>query len=126
MGKIFRAAPERSGADAYGWTHEHLQALIGDEAATDAMCTVLSHMLGGRLADETLEDMSLVKVTPLLKGSKGKVRPITVGSTLIRIGLSAMLKAEPGLTKAVGPTELAIGRKSAIEDLKRGIDAATH
>ena len=37
-----------------------------------------------------------------------------------------MLKAETGLRKAVGPTEFAIGRKSAIEDLKRDIDAAIH
>ena len=71
MGTLFRATSSRSGADAYGWTYEHLQALIGDEAATDAMCTFLNHMLGGRLADETLKDMSVVKVTPLLKGSKG-------------------------------------------------------
>ena len=35
-----------------------------------------------------------------------------------------MLKAEPDLKRAVGPPEFAIGRKSAIEDLKRGIEAA--
>jgi hypothetical protein len=37
-----------------------------------------------------------------------------------------MLNAEPDLNKAVGPTEFAIGRIFAIEDLKRDIDAATH
>ena len=82
MGKTFRATPRRSGADAYGWTYEHLQALIGDEVATDAMCTFLNHTLGGRISEETIKDMKMVKATPLLKESEGKVRPTTVGSTL--------------------------------------------
>ena len=84
----------------------------------------LNHVLGGRILHDTLEEMNLVKVTPLLKGSKGKVRPITVGTTLKRISLSATLKAETNLKETVGETEFAIGRKSAIEDLKRDIDAA--
>ena len=79
----------------------------------------LNHVLGGRTLADTLEDMSLVKVTPLLKGSKGKVRPITVGTTLKRISLSAILKAETNLKETVGETEFAIGRKSATEDLKK-------
>ena len=70
--------------------------------------------------------MNLVKVTPLLRGTQGMVRHSTVGSTLKRIGLSAMLTAETRLSEAVGPTEFAIGRKSAIEDLNRDIDAAIH
>ena len=68
--------------------------------------------------------MNLVKVTPLLKGSKGKVRPITVGTTLKRISRSATLKAETNLKETVGETEFAIGGKSATEDLKGDIDAA--
>ena len=68
--------------------------------------------------------MNLVKVTPFLKGSKGKVRPITVGATLKRISLSATLKAETNPKETVGETEFAIGRRPAIEDLKRDIDAA--
>ena len=61
---------------------------------------------------------------PLLKGSKGKVRPITVGTTLKRIALTVILKAETNVKEIVGGAEFAIGRKSAIEDLKRDIDAA--
>ena len=85
----------------------------------------LNHTLGGRLLQATLEDMSLVKVPPpFLQGSKGEVRPITVGTTLKRISLSAILEAETNLTEAVGATEFAIGRKSAIEDLNSDIEAA--
>jgi hypothetical protein len=68
MGKTFRATPRRSGADAYGWTYEHLQALTGDEVAADTMCAFLNHMLGRRIAGETIKDMSVVKVTRSLKG----------------------------------------------------------
>ena len=30
--------PKRSGADAYGWTYEHLQVVVGDQDATSAVC----------------------------------------------------------------------------------------
>ena len=53
------------------------------------------------------------------------MRPIAVGTSLKRIALSATLKAETNLEETVGETEYAIGRTSAIEDLERGIDAAT-
>ena len=66
----------------------------------------------------------MVKATPLLKGPKGKVRPIIVGTTRKRLALSAVLKKETNLKDVVGQTEYAIGRKSAIEDLKKDIDAA--
>ena len=88
------------------------------------MCIFLNHTLGGSLADETVLVMNLVKDTPLFKGTKGTVRPIMVGVTIKRVAVSAMLRAEIGLRQAVGPTESAIGRKSAIEDLSRGTDAA--
>ena len=52
------------------------------------------------------------------------MRPITVGATLERISLSAMLKAETNLKETVGETEFAIGSNPAIEDQKRDIDAA--
>ena len=50
--------------------------------------------------------------------------PITVASTLKRVGLSVMLKSETTLREAVGPTEFAIGRQSALDDLNRDIDVA--
>ena len=68
--------------------------------------------------------MNLVKATPLLTGSRGTLRPITVGTTLAMISLSAILKAATNLKEIVGETEFAIGWTSAIEDLERGIDAA--
>ena len=77
-----RATPKRTAADIYGWNYEHLQILIGEKEATAAIGRFLNRLLGGRLLHDTLEDMSIVKVTPLLNGSKGKVRPITVGTTL--------------------------------------------
>ena len=75
-------------------------------------------MLGSRLTEGPVEDMSLVKVTLLITGAEGKVRPNTVGSTHRGFGRSAVLKAETRLSEAVGPTEFAIGRKSAMYDLQ--------
>ena len=124
LGVILRATPKRTAADIYGWTYEHLQISIGEEEATEAMGRFLNHVLGGRILQGTLEGMSLVKVTPLLKGPTGKVRPITVGTTLTRISLSATLTAKTNLKDIVGDTEFAIGRISATEDLGRGIGAA--
>ena len=41
-----------------------------------------------------------------------------------RLALSTVLKKETNLKDVVGQTEYALGRKSAIEDLKKDIDAA--
>ena len=65
-----------------------------------------------------------MRVTPLRKGTKGKIRPITIGATIKRFSLSAILKAEKNIQQIVCPQELAIGRKAALEDLKRTVDAA--
>jgi hypothetical protein len=65
-----------------------------------------------------------VRVSPLRKGNKGKIRPITIGATIKRFGLSAILKTEQNLQQTVCPQEFAIGRKAALEDLKRTVDAA--
>ena len=124
LGGPLKATPRRTAADIYGWNYEHLQTLIGGKEATEAMGRFLNHILGGRLIQETQEDMTMVKVTPLLKGTTGKVRPITVGATLKRRGLSAVLRNETNLKDVVGQTEYATGRKSAIEDLNKDIDAA--
>ena len=82
LGTTLRATPKRTAADIYGWNYEHLQALIGEKEATEVDGRFRNHLLGGRLLHETLEGMSIVKVAPLLKGPKGKVRPITVGAIL--------------------------------------------
>ena len=119
LGVILRATPTRTAADMYGWTYEHLQILVGEREASEAMGRFLNHILGGRAQGDTLEDMSLVKVTPLLQGSKGKVRPITVGATLKRISLSAILKTENNLRETAGGTELAIGRNPQSRTLER-------
>ena len=92
LGAILRATPKRTAADIYGRTYEHLRALVGEKEATEAMGRFLNHGLGGRILQDTLEEMNLVKVAPLLKGSKGTVRPITVGTTLKRISRLATLK----------------------------------
>ena len=78
----------------YGWTYEHLQTLIGDKDAIKTLTGTLNHILGNRITSETAKDLSTVRVTPLLKGTKGKIRPITVGNTLNRFALSAMIKCE--------------------------------
>jgi hypothetical protein len=81
-------------------------------------------MQGGRLHLETMKDLNTVRVTPLRKGTKGKIRPITIGATIRRFGLSAILKVEKSIQKTVSPQEFAIGRKAALEDLKRTVDTA--
>ena len=79
---LIRTTPKRSGADVYGWTYEHLQTLIGDKEAIKTLSGTLNHILGNRISSETARDLNTARVTPLLKGSKGKIRPLTVGATL--------------------------------------------
>jgi hypothetical protein len=121
---LIRTTPKKSGADVYGWTYEHLQTLIGDKDAIKTLTGTLNHILGSRITSETAKDLNTVRVTPLLKGTRGNIRPITVGTTLKRFALSTMIKCEKHLRELVGESEFAIGRKSAIEDMKRSIDAA--
>ena len=72
LGGTLRATPKRTAADIYGWNYEHLQILIGEKEATDAIGRFLNHMLGGRLLQTTLEDMNMVKVTPCLRARKAR------------------------------------------------------
>ena len=65
LGPFLRATPKRTAADIYGWTYEHLQVLIGGKEATEAIDRFLNHTLGARILQSTLEDMNLVKATPL-------------------------------------------------------------
>ena len=103
VAKIARGTPKKTAADAIGWTYEHIQALLGDEEASAAFATFINHMQGGRLHPETMLDLNTVRVTPLRKGTKGKIRPITIGATLKRFGLSAILKTEKNLQQVVSP-----------------------
>ena len=121
---LIRTTPKKSGADVYGWTYEHLQTLIGDKDAIKTLTGTLHHILGNRIASEAAKDLNTVRVTPLLKGTKGKIRPITVGATLTRFALSAMITCAQHLEELVGESEFAIRRKSAIDDMKRSIDNA--
>ena len=68
--------------------------------------------------------MNTLKVTPLLKGSKGKIRPITVAGMLKRFALASLLRSDKSLQEHVGKNEYAIGRKAALETLRRDIDIA--
>ena len=75
LGGALRATPRRTAADIYGWSYEHLQILIGEREATEAMGRFLTRILGGRLRQETLEDMNMVKVTPSSKAQKARLDP---------------------------------------------------
>ena len=59
----------------YGWTYEHLQILIGEREATEAMGRFFNHILGGRAQGDTFDDMNLVKVTPSSKDPKARSDP---------------------------------------------------
>ena len=121
---MLRKVPKRSARDAYGWTYEHLQQLLGHSQGLTGLKEFLNCLNGGGAASGTITDLNILKVTPLLKGTKGKIRPITVGTTLKRFALSAILRSEKTLAQIVGSDEFAIGRKSAIETLKRTIENA--
>ena len=86
LGGALRATPRRTAADIYGWNYEHLQTLIGEKEATEAMGRFLNHLLGGRLRQETLEDMSMVKVTPPSKRDKRQGQTHNSGSDIEKAG----------------------------------------
>ena len=64
MVKAARGTPKKSAADAFGWTYEHIQALLGDAEATGAFNRFLNHMQGGRLHRETMNEFNVVRATP--------------------------------------------------------------
>jgi hypothetical protein len=64
MARTARSTPKKSAADAYGWTYERIQALLGDAEATGALNGFLNQMQGGRLHRETMKELNVVRVTP--------------------------------------------------------------
>ena len=64
MVRTCRSTAKKSAADAYGWTYEHTQALLGDAEATGALNGFLNHMQGGRLHGETMKELNVVREPP--------------------------------------------------------------
>ena len=91
---MLRKAPKRSARDAYGWTYEHLQQLLGHSQVLTGLKEFLNRLNGGGATSGTITDLNILKVTPLLKGAKGKIRPITVGTTLERFAPSSILRSK--------------------------------
>ena len=69
---MLRKAPKRSARDAYGWTYEHLQQLLGHSQGLTGLKEFLNRLNGGGATSGTITDLNILKVTPLLKGTKGK------------------------------------------------------
>ena len=89
---ILRAVPKISARDAYGWTYEHIQLTLGHSKALGALTDFTNLLNSGGATSGTIADLNMLKATPLLKGTKGKVRPIIVGTTITRFALSSILR----------------------------------
>ena len=62
----------------------------------------------------------LQTVTPLNKGTKGKLRRPGCAATFRRVAYGALVRSEgANLAKVFGPTQYAVGRKAALESLER-------
>ena len=96
----------------------------GHGQGLQALTRFISSVNKGCATEGLLRDMNTLKVTPLLKGNKGKIRPITVAGMLKRFALTSLMRSEKNLQEYVGPGEYAIGRKAACETLRRDIDIA--
>ena len=108
---MLRRVPKRAARDAYGWTYEHLQTLLGHSHGLEALTTFVVNLNRGSVTEGFLRDMNTLNVTPLLKGNKGNIRPITVAGMLQLFALSSMLRSDKHLQIHVGKDEYAIGRK---------------
>jgi len=80
--KIARGTPKKAADDAFGWTYEHIQALLGDEEASTALTTFINHMQGGRLNLETMLDLSTIGLPLSVKVRKGRSAPSPLGPRL--------------------------------------------
>ena len=68
---MLRKVPKRSARDAYGWTYEHLQQLLGHSQGLTGLKEFLNHLNGGGAASGTITDLNILKVTPSFEGHQG-------------------------------------------------------
>ena len=115
IASLLRRAPKRAARDAYGWTYEHLHTMLGNCQGLEALTTFIGNVNRGSVIEGLLRDMNTLKVTPLLKGSNGHIRPITAAGLLKRFALSSLLRSDKNLQEHVGNTNMQLGGKRLLK-----------
>ena len=104
---------------------EHLCVALGHPDMGKELTNFLNHFIQGNLGEGIQRALMLQTVTPLNKGTKGKLRPLGCAATFRRVAHGALVRAEAAnLAKVFGPTQHAVGRKAALVSLSRDTQAA--
>ena len=81
-----------SAFDLNGWCTEHIQLLLASATALTAFEGFIQMLRTSRLTAEAYDNMVIAKPTPLIKGTKGKLRPIACGNQFRKVAMSALCK----------------------------------
>ena len=99
--------------------------VLGHPDLGQGLANFFNHFIQGNFGEGTQRALMLQTVTPLNKGTKGKLRPLDCAATFCRVAHGALVRAKAAnLAKVFGLTQYAVGRKAALESLSRDTQAA--
>ena len=82
---MLRNVPKRSARDAYVRTYENVQQTLGLPPALGGLKDFINLLNSGGATSGTIVDLNILKVAPHVKGTKGKIRSVIVGTTIKRL-----------------------------------------
>ena len=125
VGRFLFRTPKGGGKDALGWCYEHLTPIRNNKQMLEDFTAFINDFLTGSLALETVWALTHQVVTPLVKGTKGKLRPLACAATFRRTAYGVLTRSRSkDLAKIFGRSQYAVGRKAALECLARDLRAA--
>ena len=91
------------------WAPEHLCVALGHPDLGKELTNFLIHFIQGDLGEGTQRALMLQTVTPLDKGTNGKLRLLGCAATFRRVAYGALVRAEAAnLAKVFGPARHAV------------------
>ena len=104
--------------DLNGWCAEHLHLMLGSTPAMTAFEEYIQFLRMSKLTALSYDIMVIAKPTPLIKGTKGKLRPIAGGNQFRKITMSALCKGQADKFRThLGKEQYAVGVLAAIEKM---------
>ena len=119
-----RLAGRGKAKDVTGWAAEHLCVVLGHRDLANLLTEFFNLLLRGGLTEAMQHALAFQVVTPLNKGTKGKLRPLGCAATFRRAAYGALVRAESQTLAGIfGKSQYAVGRKAALESLARDVQA---
>ena len=85
------------------------------------LTSFLIHLIQGSICEGTQRAPTLQMVTPLNKGTKGKLRPVGCAAAFRRVACGSLARSS---AKVFGSTHYAVGRKATLVSLSRDVHSA--